>query len=304
MTTKKAKRDIYQEITDKMIAALEAGTLPWVKPFKAGESVGNCELPHNAISSKNYQGINTLLLWGEQQEKGFQSNTWLTYKQAAALGGNVLKGSKGSQVIYFQMILNKSKENLALPPNEQRMIPMLKSYTVFNLEQCENITSSKVKVPAPREITYTDGLNFALSCGAEVRHSIEDRAYYTPTHDFIQMPNAEQFDTIEDYDSTLLHELTHWTGNKKRLERGMKGTFGSPEYAKEELCAELGSAFLAANLGLKHDALHHNTAAYLQSWLKALKGDKKFIFQAAKLAQKASDYLLDIAEDSQAQKVA
>lgn len=293
-TTKRVKKDVYQDITDKMIACLESGTLPWVKPFSKGEQGGNCELPHNAISSNNYQGINTLLLWGEQQDKGYQSNTWLTFKQAADLKGNVMKGQKGCPVIYFQMLDKKDDDKKVIGK-----IPMIKSYTVFNIEQCENIESTKVKIPVKREITYTTALNFAELCEAEVRHSTEDKAFYTPTYDFIQMPYLDQFTNTENYDSTLLHELSHWTGSKKRLDRGMKGTFGSTEYAKEELTAELSSAFLAANLGLKHEELHHNTAAYLQSWLKALKGDKKFIFQAASRAQKANNYLLDIAEVNQ-----
>lgn len=298
MTTKKTKKvklDVYQSITDRIIASLEKGVSPWVKPWSEGaKQTGNSLLPSNAISGNNYRGINTMLLWSEQVEKGYDSNTWVTYKQAGELGGNVIKGEKSTAIIYFQMILLKTPENLALPKDKQQKIPMLKQYYVFNLGQCEGITSKKVKIPKVLEVGYTNALDFATRTGADIKHG-GNEAFFTRQHDFIRMPHQEQFRSLTDYDGTLLHELTHWTGHKSRLEREFGARFGDNAYAFEELVAEIGSAFLCGQLGVSdsngHTDLQHE--AYLASWLKVLKSDKKAIFKASTLAQKASDFLID-----------
>lgn len=288
----KAKKDIYQEVTNTIIEALEAGCAPWVKPWAKGQEAVSAEMPVNAISGKAYQGVNTMLLWASQYKNDYSSNTWLTYKQASDLGGNVIKGEKATKVIYFQMILDKSKENLARPKDKQRMIPMLKQYAVFNALQCEGLSSDKVKEIEPLEIDYTNALTFAENCGADIRHG-GNRAFFSSggKAGHIQMPYQQQFDSLTAYDGTLLHELTHWTGHKSRLEREFGARFGDNAYAFEELVAELGSAFLCAKLGVALEGLQHDS--YIEGWLKALKDDKKAIFKAAKLAQNASEYLIE-----------
>lgn len=274
----KAKRDIYQEVTDRIIEALEAGAAPWVKPWKAGS--GSAELPHNAISGNNYKGINTLLLWGAGI--GFSSNTWLTFKQAKDLGGCVRKGEKGTQVIFFKMLPTKDKVT-----GKDGVIPMLKSYTVFNSEQCDDLKPGKV--PAPVVTNDTTALTLARDNGATVAHG-GDRACFIPSADVINMPPQSAFTDPNQYESTLLHELTHWTGHKSRLDRLKGDKFGSETYAFEELVAEIGSAMLCAHMDVPHEELQH--VDYVANWLKVLKGDKKAIFKAAKLAQAASESLL------------
>jgi antirestriction protein ArdC len=302
MTTSKAKKtyikkDVYQDVTNRIIAALEGGTAPWVKPWKEGEKQTGCDLlPSNAISGNNYRGINTMLLWSGQAENGYQSNSWVTFKQAGELGGNVIKGEKSTPIIYFQMLKRKDPVT-----GEPVTIPMLKQYYVFNLEQCENITSKKVKIPEVLEIGYTNALDFATRTGADIKHG-GNEAFFSPSHDFVRMPAQEQFDSLEAYDGTLLHELTHWTGHKSRLERAFGARFGNEAYAFEELVAEIGSAFLCGQLNVNHTGLQHSN--YLASWLKVLKADKKAIFKASTLAQKASEYLIEQATAIQLSKAA
>ena len=284
------KKDIYQDVTDRIIAALESGQAPWVKPWAEGENQTGCSLlPSNGISGNNYKGINTMLLWAGQMEKGYRSNTWVTFKQAGELGGNVMKGEKSTPIIYFQMLKRIDKET-----GEPVQIPMLKQYYVFNIEQCENITSKKVKIPEPLEIGYTNALDFATRTGADIKHG-GNEAFFTRQFDFIRMPHQEQFKTMTDYDGTLLHELTHWSGHKSRLERVFGARFGDNAYAFEELVAEIGSAFLCAQLGVVNANNHTDlqNESYLAGWLKVLKSDKKAIFKASTLAQKACDYLIE-----------
>lgn len=301
MAIKKTKLDVYQSVTDRIIKALENGVSPWVKPWTEGEQqTGNSLLPSNAISGNNYRGINTMLLWGEQVEKGYQSNTWVTYKQAGELGGNIIKGEKSTSIIYFQMLKRKDPDT-----GEPVQIPMLKQYYVFNLEQCENITSKKVKIPEALEIGYTNALDFASRTGADIKHG-GNEAFFTRQFDFIRMPHQEQFKTMADYDGTLLHELTHWSGHKSRLERVFGARFGDNAYAFEELVAEIGSAFLCAQLGVTNANNHTDlqNESYLAGWLKVLKSDKKAIFKASTLAQKACDFLIEEATSVTACKAA
>ncbi len=284
------KKDIYQSVTDRIIEALEKGTAPWVKPWAKGETAVTSEMPVNAISGKGYQGVNTVLLWEAQFSNNYASNTWLTFKQAGDLGGTVTKGEKATKIIYFQMILDKSKENLARPKDKQRMIPMLKEYAVFNAVQCEGINSDKIKMLEPLDIEYTDALTFAMNTGADVKHGGDKAFCRRGGNGMIQMPYQQQFNSLVEYDGTLLHELTHWSGHEPRLNREFGARFGDNAYAFEELIAELGSAFLCSKLGLPLEGLQHDS--YLAGWLSVLKADKKAIFKAAKLATMASDFLL------------
>lgn len=287
----KAKIDVYQSVTDRIIESLENGCAPWVKPWAVTKGQGCSAMPYNAISANNYSGVNVLLLWGAQMEKGFSSNTWLTYKQATDLGGNVIKGQKGCPIVFYKMIKRRDEKT-----GEESMFPMLKQYTVFNIEQTENIDSTKAKSPDPIDVNYTDALELAERIGATVQHG-GDSAFFSPAQDFIQMPPQTAFEDAQVWDSTLLHELTHWTGHKSRLERTKGKKFGDDAYAFEELIAELGSAYLGHSLGLPHENMQHDS--YIASWLKALKSDKKAIFAAAKQAQTACNYVIEEAQKAE-----
>lgn len=280
-----AKIDIYQQVTDTIIEALENGVVPWVKDWKNSAGQANMEMPYNGISKNNYNGTNILLLWLAQHTKGYSSNVWLTYKQASELGGNVIKGEKATKVIYFKKLLVKDELN----PEKKISIPMIKGYNVFNLEQFEGIEQSKLKEPENLDLDYTDALRFGLSVGANIEHGGNTPCYY-PQTDRINMPNQNAFNKPIGYESALLHELTHWTGHNDRLNRGLIGN-DRKDYAFEELIAELGSAFLCAKLGLPYDNNQHEN--YIDGWLKVLKEDKKAVVRASSQAQKACDYLLE-----------
>lgn len=272
---RKAKIDVYQVVTDKIITSLESGTVPWLKPWKDGNNA-DPSMPYNAATGRAYNGVNVLLLWAMP----YESNGWMTYKQAQDCGGNVKKGEKSTMITFWQFIEEK-KEGV----KTGRTIPMLKKYNVFNVEQCENI---KVKIVKPMVTEETDALKLALSSGADVRHG-GNQAFFKPSADYIQMPPQDNF-KADQYDCTLLHELTHWTGHRARLARDFTGRFGSEAYAFEELVAEMGSAFLCCMLGVKENVLQH--ASYIESWLKVLRDDKKAIFTAASQSKKAVELLL------------
>jgi antirestriction protein ArdC len=272
------KTDIYQEVTDRIIASLEAGKAPWLKPWKDGKA-GSVNEPHNAVTGRRYNGINWLIL----NCMPYASSGWLTYKQAVELGGNVRKGEKGVHIVFWQF--NKRKDEKT---GETKTIPFAKGYTVFNVEQCENLDPAKVKAPEPAVPGATSINALAASAGAIVQHG-GNRAYYSSARDFIAMPSASDFKSIDHYQSTLAHELTHWTGHEKRCKRDFSGRFGNAAYAFEELVAEMGSAFICAQYGIALDGLQH--AEYIGSWLETLKGDKRAIFTAASKAKEAVGFL-------------
>lgn len=273
------KRDLYEEITNRVIAELESGTVPWVKPWQGGGGATGV-MPYNAVSKKEYNGINIMLLW----MSGYASTAWLTYKQATNLGGNVKKGEKGTHICYFSPF--KKDTINAAGESETKSFLILRDYVVFNIEQCEGITLEPHK---PLEVPYTGALAFAEGRGATVKHG-GSKAFYTPQFDLIQMPEHKQFKTAANYEGTLLHELTHWTGHTSRCARDFSNRFGNDAYAFEELVAELGSAFLCAQLGIEGTLQHSN---YIASWLRILKGDKKAVMKAASLATKACNFLFE-----------
>lgn len=275
---KKIKIDIYQVVTDRIVESLEQGDIPWLKPWKDGKNA-DPSMPFNASTGRAYNGINVLLLWSMP----YQSNGWLTFKQAADCGGNVKKGEKSTLVTFWQFL--KEKINGL---ETGKTIPMIKSYRVFNVEQCENL--DKLKTIEPIEISDNSALDLALSNGAVVKHG-GNKAFFRPSADFIQMPPQANFNESNGYESTLLHELTHWTGHKDRLERDFTGRFGTDSYAFEELIAEMGSAFLCTILNVQENTLQHTS--YIQSWLKVLKADKRAIFTAATQAKKATQLLTE-----------
>ncbi|MGE0201524.1 MAG: ArdC family protein [Candidatus Melainabacteria bacterium] len=284
--TDKPKRDLYQEITDKIVVSLEQGVRPWKCPWDQARYGGFEGIPYNVKTGYSYRGINIPILWATQQEKSYQANAWLSYKQAEALGGNIRKGEKSTTVVYWNF-LDKEEDG------KHKRIPFLKWYNVFNLDQCEGIESKPV---IKREQTWEDiqrieGIIQANKVDLRFE-SLGVRACYSPSFDFINMPKKERFKIGGDYYCTLFHEMTHWTGHHSRLEREFKGRFGDESYAFEELIAEMGSAFLFADLGLEGNVQHDS---YIASWLRVLKNDKKAIFKAATEASKAHQFILKAA---------
>ncbi len=282
MTTN--RNDIYEQVTNEIIQDLEAGHIPWEKPWNGG-----LELPQNAVTKTIYNGINILILWSKQRRKQYASAKWLTYKQAQELGGQVKKGEKATSIIYYkQLKIDKESEN---GESETKMIPMIKSHSVFNISQCEGLEillNEDEKEGEQKNIEPVESAELLVkSSGAKVFHD-DVMAFYSPTTDEIHLPKVSAFKDQVSYYGTLLHELTHWTGHTSRLNRNLKKIPNKMERAEEELIAELGSSFLCAQVGLPYTSQH---AAYIESWLKNLRNDKKAIFKAAARAKEAADFL-------------
>ncbi|UTC29717.1 DNA primase [Bajunvirus bajun] len=297
------KVDLYAVVTDKIVAALEAGVRPWMKPWNApaGGSFGG-QLPRR-VTGQAYTGINVVLLWAEASDRGYANPTWMTFKQAIELKGGVRKGEKGTTIVYaskFKKDVDDGKGG-----TKEAWIPFLKSYTVFNVEQIDGLPE-KFYLKAEEPVTVDEAVKakleriehadaFFLATGGVVKHG-GGRAFFTQGGDYIQMPEFDSFKEAEGYYATLGHEFVHWTGSDKRLNRVFGAKFGDEAYAAEELVAELGSAFLCATLGITPE-VREDHAAYIQSWLKVLKGDKRFIFTAASLATKAVEHLSAYSEE-------
>lgn len=284
-----SRADIYTRITDQIITALERGVKPWTQPWRTSQGAVTRPLRH---TGEAYSGINVLTLWCSSMEHGFESPTWMTFKQALEYGAAVRKGEKGSPVVYASTI-ERSEENPETGEAEACSIPFLKSYTVFNSEQIDGLPerfhiASKVEPNPDQRIANAEA--FFGDIGADIRHG-GTSAFYAPSPDYIQMPRFEVFLGAEGYYATLAHEMTHWTRHASRLDRDLgRKTFGDAGYAREELVAELGAAFLCADLGLTlEDREDH--ASYIASWLQVLQNDKRAIFSAAAYAQRAVDYL-------------
>jgi antirestriction protein ArdC len=279
--------NIYQEITDSIIAELEKGAAPWVKPWNAPQGADK-----NVISQKPYRGINRLLLAMVGGIKGYSNPAWATYKQWEQLGGNVRKGEKAAKIIFW------SQAKTTNPEGEEKAYAFAKAYFVFNVAQVEgiDIVASEDKQNDNAKIDNCESTIKATQ--AKIIHG-GDTACFIPSSDIIRMPELGTFQSSEHYYATAFHELTHWTSDKKRCDRDIsKGRFGNPDYAFEELVAELGAAFLCSTHGIAGDLRH---AGYIGSWLKALKNDNKAIFKASGLAQSAADYVMNckVAEETE-----
>jgi len=282
------KCDIYSEITDKIIAQIEAGILPWVQPW-AGSSA--LSLPKNASTAKSYSGVNILLLWDALFTRGYDRNQWLTFKQAIAIGGAVRKGEKGTTAVYADSFVPKKEQEAASQGDgEPRRVAFLKRFTLFNIAQCDGLPAELfAPIAAVSETNPIPAAETLLaSSGATIQRGGE-RAYYNTVEDFIRIPEQSSFFEPINFYRTALHELTHWAGHKSRLARDFSGRFGNEAYAREELVAELGSAFLCASLGIVPTVRH---ADYIGNWLTILKNDSRAIVSAASHASKASDFLL------------
>ncbi|HPE30181.1 MAG TPA: zincin-like metallopeptidase domain-containing protein [Parvularculaceae bacterium] len=290
---KKPRADLYTEVTTKIVKELEARRFPWAQPWAArGEAATIAAgLPKNAQTGRAYSGINVLLLWGAAIEHGFSGQTWLTFRQAKALGGSVMKGERGSMVVYADKFIPKDEqERAAKDGDEASFVPFLKRYTVFNAAQCEGLppelTAGAKPLPECEAIPRAESLIKAT--GADFRIG-GDRAFYVPSQDFIRVPPQPAFFEQINYYRTCFHELGHWTGHASRLNREFKGRYGSHAYAREELVAEMASAFVCASLSITPTVRH---ADYLGSWLEVLTEDNRAIFNAASLASKAADFIL------------
>ncbi|MBX3534572.1 MAG: DUF1738 domain-containing protein [Xanthobacteraceae bacterium] len=285
------KADVYERITNQIVAELEKGVRPWLKPWNAEHAAGRITRPlrGNGIP---YRGINVVMLWSEALEKGYAAPIWMTFKQAIELKACVRKGEKGSLVVYADKI-TRAETNVATGEESECAIPFMKGYTVFNVEQIDGLPEYFYGKPEPRtdavpRIERAD--SFFAATGAAIRHG-GNMAFYAAGSDHVQMPPFETFRDAESYYATLAHETTHWTKHTSRLNREFgRKRFGDEGYAMEELVAELGSAFLSAYLDLTQE-VRDDHASYVASWLRVLKNDKRAIFTAASHAQRAVDFL-------------
>ncbi len=286
------RKDSYAEITNAIIADLEKGIRPWVQPWIAAGRSASRPLRHNGEA---YRGINTLWLWRAASVAGYRSPHWLTFRQAQELGGHVRRGEKSTQVVYAYLY-TKTEDDDAREP-ESKQVPFFKAYSVFNAEQVENLPDRfKPRTATSEHVGFDNEPNphaveFFSNTGAAIRED-RDRAFYSILEDAVYMPPFRSFEQVDRYYSTLAHELTHWTGHPKRTPRKFPGgmDFTPSIYAREELVAELGAAFLCADLGVNLTP-RPDHSDYIGHWLQVLRKDKRAIVQAAAFAQRATDFL-------------
>jgi len=283
------RASLYQEITDKIIAELEQGRVPWVQPW-AGVSAP-LGLPRNAATGRPYSGINILILWCAVAERGFISQKWLTFRQALKLNAHVRKGEKGTTVVYAdRFIPYRERTRAAETGDEPEAIPFLKRFTVFNADQCEDLPADIAPPPEPlaENLILPQAEALIRATGADIRIG-GNRAFYVPSADYIQVPPPSYFFEPINWHRTVFHELGHHSGHSSRLNRDLSGAFGSSSYAREELIAEMTGAFVCAALSIVPTVRH---ADYLANWLEVLREDDRAIIRAASAASKAADYLL------------
>ena len=279
MTTSSNRISVYDSVTNNIIAKLESGIAPWIKPWSVAS---NNSADMNAISKKEYQGVNRLILG----MSGYSSPVWASFKQWQDLGGNVKKGEKGTQIVFYSQV-TKSEIKPNDPNPENSTYAMLKAYYVFNADQVEGVEFDKPE-PVIAEFNPVPALDDRIAkTGAQISHG-GGRAFYRPSSDSITIPDRSTFLSESHYYATVLHELTHWSGAPHRLDRTKGKRFADTAYAFEELVAEMGAAFLCADYGIQGELQH---ADYIGNWLTCLKNDNKAIFNASALAQKAADYI-------------
>lgn len=290
------KTDIYQTVTDSIVAMIAAGVRPWAP----GHNAKDCGLPviPTRACGTAYRGINVALLWGAAEMKGYRHQTWMTFNQAKALGGCVRKGERATPVVYWGTFKVQSDDE-----DDGKSGMFAKGYSVFNVEQIDGLPERFFE-PAtvePSETRIAKADAWAVATGADIRHG-GSQAFYSPKGDYVQVPPFAAYAEPERYYSTLTHELTHWSGAKARLDRQFGKRFGDKAYAFEELVAEMGAAFSCARLGIETET-REDHASYLASWLNVLKADKRAIFTAASKAQAACDYLFDLADKAEIKPV-
>jgi antirestriction protein ArdC len=285
------RTNLYDEITNRIIGELEAGRLPWVQPWGSSDVSAPLAMPKNAATQRGYSGINVLILWGAVVQHGFSSQCWLTFRQALGLGGNVRKGERGTTVVYADRFIPDGERRRARETGDDAVaIPFLKRFTVFNVAQCEGLPDDLIIVPppVPEGLIIPEVEALIRASGVDLRLG-GDKAFYAPALDYIQTPRPESYFEPINWHRTALHELGHWTGHPSRLGRDLSGGFGSKSYAREELCAEMTSAFCCATLGIVPTVRH---ADYIGAWLDVLREDNRAVIRAASAASKAADFLL------------
>ena len=283
-------RDHYAAVTDQVIAALEAGTAPWRKPWDPAKA-GGPSMPCNATTRVRYRGVNVLTLGMSPLSFGSGDPRWATYRQAAERGWQVRKGERSTQAYFFKRFEVCDGTGAAGDEGATRRIPLLRAFALFHASQIDGVpdyvppTVEQAPWRAPEATETIVANSGAIICTGG------DQAFYSPTTDHVQMPPMAAFHSASGWNSTILHELSHWTGASTRLSRDFRNRFGSHDYAREELRAEIASAMVCAELGIPgHD--FSNNAAYIAVWLERLRSDRKEIFRAAADAQRISDYLL------------
>lgn len=273
----------YNDLTAHFIGQLEQGTRPWSRSWKSSAANVGRPLRGNGIP---YRGVNVLALWTHSMLRGFSSPYWMTFLQAKDFGAHVRKGAKSAQVFKVGQVVKEK------PGEDPDVFSYLKSYAVFNAEEIEGLPAHffpAVDAPKPEQGRIAAAEDFARRTGANIRHG-GDRAFYARAADLVQMPMFGDFESPDAYYATLFHELTHWTGAPHRVERPKGDRFGDPKYAFEELVAELGAAFICADLRIS-DTPRPDHASYLANWVEALRAHPRILMQAASHAEKAAEYL-------------
>mgnify|MGYP000924470485 FL=1 len=285
------RTSLYDEITGKILAELEAGRLPWVQPWGTAAAKAPLAMPKNAVTGRGYSGVNVLILWGAVVQHGFPCQSWLTFRQALALGGHVRRGEHGTTVVYADRFIPDDEKRRASETGEDaQAIPFLKRFTVFNASQCEGLPDDLAVVVPPPEPGPIEPKAEALIKASDIDFRIGgDRAFYVPAHDYVQVPPPQAFFEPINWHRTALHECSHASGAAHRLNRDLSGSFGSKKYAFEELVAEISAAFCCAALGIVPTVRH---ADYIGSWAEVLREDNRAIVRAASQASKAADFLL------------
>ncbi|WP_024511983.1 zincin-like metallopeptidase domain-containing protein [Bradyrhizobium sp. ARR65] len=293
-----SQTNFYEEISNKIIAELEAGCVPWVQPWGSAAVKAPLAMPENAATRRRYSGINVLILWSAVIERGFSSQSWVTFRQALSLGGHVRKGERGTTIVYADRFVPEEEKKRAIETgDEAQAVPFLKRFTAFNTDQCADLNAKSSAAPTPlphmiepqvEALIGASGIDFRIG---------GNKAFYCPSEDYVQVPpSAAYFEPIN-WHRTALHELAHASGHSSRLNRDLSGAFGTQKYAFEEIIAEISAAFCCASLGIVPSVRH---ADYIGSWLKALHEDNRAIVRAAAQASKVADYLLGFLPDAAA----
>ncbi|MCF1743103.1 ArdC family protein [Paradevosia shaoguanensis] len=292
------RANLYDEITGKIIAELEAGRVPWVQPWGTSAAKAPLGLPRNAATSRSYSGINVLILWGAVIEHGFPGQGWLTFRQALSLGGHVRKGERGTTVVHADRFTPEDEKRRAFEAGEEaNAIPFLKRFTVFNTAQCDDLPEDiEAAAPPPppgmiepqvEALIEATGIDFRIG---------GNRAFYVPSLDYVQVPPPAAYFEPINWHRTALHELGHASGHHSRLARDLSGSFGSKPYFVEECVAELTSAFCCAALGITPTVRHSD---YIGAWIETMRADNRVIVRAASQASKAADWLLSFQPDAE-----
>lgn len=278
---------LYAEVTNRIVAELEAGAVPWTRPWKNGRTSGL--MPQNAVTGRSYSGINIPILWGAAAERGYATHSWVTFKQALALEAAVRKGEAGTHIVFTRPLRLKDEK----AEEGEKTVSMLRAYVVFNVAQIDGLPEQPAIELAELERIET-AERFVEATKADIRHG-GNQACFVPSQDFIAMPPAGAFRNAESFYATELHELGHWSGHNSRLDRDLSGRFRTRAYAAEELIAELTAAFLCAQLNITGELRH---AGYIGDWITLLKEDDRAIFTAASRASQAADFLRAFSQEA------